>query len=300
VRTFIKRTGCSSCHHEGIARFTTGYARAHGYRIDEALAQAQQKRVIADWELQRPLFERALADPAEIKNVPIMDLGDFPPTAGTLLLGHSGHAVATSPALSGGAMVLARIQEPSGEWRFVLERGSAQSTPATFTAQAIRALKTYAPREHAAEITERVDRARKWLAANREESAEARAWALLGLHWSGAPEADTRGAQDRLLSAQRADGGWAQEPGLRTDAYATGLALFALRETGAASADDPAVRRGVQYLLRTREADGTWYVPKRAMPANNYFHADFPGGQSQYASHMATCWAVLALIRAER
>ena len=54
----------------------------------------------------------------------------------------------------------------------------------------------------------------------------------------------------------------------------------------------------MQFLLRTQEEDGSWFVNKRAMPINNYFDAAFPHGQSQYASFNATCWATMALLPA--
>ncbi len=57
-------------------------------------------------------------------------------------------------------------------------------------------------------------------------------------------------------------------------------------------------QRGVRFLLRTQEADGSWFVNKRAIPLNNYFDTGFPHGQSQYASFNATCWATMALLPA--
>ncbi len=59
---------------------------------------------------------------------------------------------------------------------------------------------------------------------------------------------------------------------------------------------DAAYRRGVSYLLRTQDEDGTGFVTKRAIPANNYFDAGFPHGESQYASFNGTCWATMALM----
>ena len=59
-----------------------------------------------------------------------------------------------------------------------------------------------------------------------------------------------------------------------------------------------AYRRGVNFLLRTQDEDGSWYVSKRAMPANNYLDAGFPHGESQYISYGATAWATMALMLA--
>ncbi|HEU4752472.1 MAG TPA: prenyltransferase/squalene oxidase repeat-containing protein, partial [Armatimonadota bacterium] len=100
------------------------------------------------------------------------------------------------------------------------------------------------------------------------------------------------------LAAQRPDGGWAQNPKLKSDAYATGQALFALNQGAEVPASDPAYRRGVEFLLRTQDDDGSWFVNKSVMPGNLYFDTGFPHGQSQYISQVATGWATLALVLA--
>ena len=81
-----------------------------------------------------------------------------------------------------------------------------------------------------------------------------------------------------------------------SDAYATGQALYALREGANVKTSEGFYDRGVQYLLRTQDEDGSWFVNKRTNPGNNYFDAGFPNGQSQYASFNGTCWAMMALL----
>ena len=98
-----------------------------------------------------------------------------------------------------------------------------------------------------------------------------------------------------LLSLQRSDGGWSQEPLLESDAYATGEAVTALRESGMAAADDPAVGRAVEFLLRTQLQDGSWYVKSRSVPIQAYFESGFPHGADQWISAAGTAWAVRAL-----
>ena len=73
------------------------------------------------------------------------------------------------------------------------------------------------------------------------------------------------------------------------------MALYALKVTGKSSGDEAAFNRGVDFLMRTQDEDGSWYVNKRTMPANTYFDAGFPHGESQYISFGATCWATMAL-----
>jgi ankyrin repeat protein len=299
MQLFAKRTGCVSCHHQGIAQFTTGFARAHGFAINEALAQEQGKRVLAAVEEIHPQLHQAAQDASEIKNVPIVDVGDYASTYGTLFLGLAEHKQPPSESLADAALVLARMQTPEGDWRFGLYREPVQSSFFTMTALAVRGMRTYAPKQHAAEIEQRVVRAKEWLLTAPTAGTEDRAFRLLGLKWAGATVEERRKALAELSATQRPDGGWAQLPSLKSDAYATGSVLFALNQGGDVPVTDPAYQRGIRFLLRTQEDDGTWYVYKRAIPGNNYFDTGFPYGQSQYVSHAAACWATLALILAE-
>jgi ankyrin repeat protein len=298
MQVFLKRTGCLSCHHEGIGRIATGFARAHGYRISESLAREQEKRVANGFQGLLPLHKKAVQDPAELKNIPIADIGDVPPTYGALLLGLEEHGVAPSEALGEAAMALARLQSSAGDWGFVLQRVPVQSSHFTMTAMAMRALRAYAPKQYSAEVEERIGRAKQWLATTTAPDTEDRAFRLLGLKWAGATPEERKKAVEELRATQRPDGGWAQVASTASDAYATGSALFALSQGGDVPVSDPAYQRGVRFLLRTQEDDGTWYVYKRAFPANNYFDAGFPYGQSQYASFAGTSWATMALILA--
>jgi hypothetical protein len=60
----------------------------------------------------------------------------------------------------------------------------------------------------------------------------------------------------------------------------------------------PAYRKGVQFLLTTQLADGSWFVRTRAHPVQVYFESGFPHGHDQFISAAATNWATLALMRA--
>jgi ankyrin repeat protein len=299
MQVFAKRTGCASCHHEGLARFTTGFAKDHGYKISSVFAKTQEQRVLKTYDEMLPLLRKAAENPAETGNVPIADVGDLAPVNGTLMLGLAAHRVPRSESLGAAAMVLARTQTPDGDWRFGFVRTPVQSSFFSSTAMAVRALNTYAPVEHAKEVDGRIARAKSWLLTAPTRDTEDRVFRLLGLKWAGARPAEMRKAVEELRAAQRPDGGWAQLDGTGSDAYATGSALFALHQGGNLPASDPVYRRGVQFLLRTQQDDGTWYVHKRAVPANNYFDAEFPYGQSQYISHVAACWATMALILAD-
>ena len=140
-----------------------------------------------------------------------------------------------------------------------------------------------------------VDRARAWLTTAPATVTEERAFRLLGLRWSNTPnDVIARAARD-LLAAQKADGGWAQVETMTSDAYATGEALVALRESGVVESTDRAYRKGIEFLLRTQIDDGSWIVETRAVPIQAYFESGFPYGVNQWISAAATGWATTAL-----
>lgn len=298
TQMFVKRTGCVSCHHEGIGRVATAFARDHGYKVDDATDQTQEQRVAHSFEELKPLLDRAVADPAQTKNVPIADVGDLVTGFGSALLGMDPKKAAANPAVGAATMVIARMQTPDGDWRFGMRRDPVQSSFFTSTALAVRAAKMYAPKEYAAEIEGRLAKAKAWMISAHAPNAEDQVYRLLGLKWAGATAEERRKAVEELRAAQRPDGGWAQLPGMASDAYATGTALYALGQAGDVPASDEVYQRGVAFLLRTQDDDGTWYVQKRAIPANNYFDTGYSFGQSQYISYAAGCWATIALMQA--
>ena len=53
--------------------------------------------------------------------------------------------------------------------------------------------------------------------------------------------------------------------------------------------------KGLQYLLKNQEADGSWHVATRSKPIQKYFESGFPHGVDQFLSMQATCWAIIAL-----
>ncbi len=100
-------------------------------------------------------------------------------------------------------------------------------------------------------------------------------------------------AAKRVLALQQADGGWAQTKYFKSDAYATGTALYALKESGAAP--DAAYKKGVAYLLSTQASDGSWHVASRAPKFQPYFESGFPYAHDQWISEWATGYAAIAL-----
>ena len=100
-----------------------------------------------------------------------------------------------------------------------------------------------------------------------------------------------------LKAAQNSDGSWSVLRGIPGEAYATGEALYALHVAGEVATTDPVYQRGVEWLLRNQLADGSWFMPTRAVPVQPHtFESGFPHGWHQFASDGASSWAAMALL----
>jgi squalene cyclase len=160
-------------------------------------------------------------------------------------------------------------------------------------------IKVYGLAGRAAEMTDRIGRAMAWLQSNKPLTTEDRSFRLMGLAWGGASADTIRRAATELAATQRADGGWSQREEMTSDAYATGLVIYALRESGALTASAVPIQKGANYLLSTQRSDGSWYVRSRSPKFQPYFEGGFPYGQDQWISSMATGWATAALAATE-
>jgi ankyrin repeat protein len=293
---FAHSATCISCHHEGLGRIATGAAADRGFKLDPELQHVQLLRLRGMVTAMKPLHQAALKSPDAMKQVPLMEMNEVGTIDTWLLAGMAAHNEPPTDATAAMTMVMARQQSPDGCWTFSLPRVPMQSSFFTFTALAVKALKDFGPKEDSAEVAERLDKAKNWLLHSEAKTSEDRASRLLGLKWAGADAKDIETAAAQILADQRKDGGWSQLPNLQSDAYATGQALYALHTARGLPVSDKVYQSGVQFLLRTQDSDGTWFVSKRAIPANNYFDAGFPHGESQYSSFNGTCWATLALL----
>ncbi|MBC8063622.1 MAG: ankyrin repeat domain-containing protein [Chlorobia bacterium] len=296
MTAFSRGTACISCHQEGLGRMTTASAKLRGMLVDRELEKAQIGRLRGALGALQPLHEQALANPEVMKQVPLIEINETTPGYSWMLAGMAAQNDQPNAATSAIAMVLARQQSPDGSWTFSLPRVPMQSSVFTYTAIAARSLNAYGPKANASETKNRLGKAKTWLLNTPAKTSDDLAFRLLGLKWTGATIEERRKAIDELLAGQRPDGGWSQMPGMHSDAYATGQALYALAVAGGVQTSSAEYQRGVKYLLRTQDDDGSWFVNKRAIPANNYFDAEFPHGESQYASFNGTCWATLALL----
>jgi ankyrin repeat protein len=280
---FFKQSGCVGCHHQPITAQARFAAVSAGIRKQSGIAEEDQKSLLAT----RPV-EPALAQ--------FLDPGGEVITVGTVLQGFAAAGIPASSFTDAAVNYIAGKQSGDGSWTlYGISRAPAGESPITITSIAIKAMRSYGWPARQREFDERIAKAQAWLLKAEPHTSYERADLLLGLRWSGADAATLRRVADRLLREQRANGGWSQNASLEPDAYATGLALHALHESGVIRVQDKRYRKGVDYLLRTQQADGSWYVKSRAPKFQPYFQSGFPYDHDQWISAMATGYAAMAL-----
>lgn len=281
--TFLRKSGCVSCHNNSLTAMTVAMARSGGVAVDEAIAREQKAKIGTYLETWRDRVLQGIGIPGDAD------------TISYILLGLAAEKYPADLATDAMARFLIHRQASDGRWMLLAHRPPIESSEIEVTASSIRSLQIYAPRNYRAAADRAIRRGAEWLAKVRPLTTEDRAFQLLGLKWTGQQAQAIQTASRALVGEQRPDGGWSQLPSLSSDAYATGQALVALVESGAVSKTDFAYKRGVQFLLSQQMADGSWLVRTRALPIQPHFEADFPYGRDQFISAAATNWAAMAL-----
>ena len=138
---------------------------------------------------------------------------------------------------------------------------------------------------------------RKYLAANPPETLHHEAMLLWAsaYHQGLIPAEEKQACIDKLWKLQKDDGGWAlvtmgdwkrHDGGPQdydsSDGYATGFAVFVLRQAGI-PATDLRIRRGVKWLKTHQRESGRWFT--RSLYKDS----------THFLSHAGTAFAVMAL-----
>jgi ankyrin repeat protein len=284
----FKQRGCVSCHNNMLPTVAATLARAHGHRIDEKAIEGEHLRLLSVLKPAREL----LVENGD--NIPDLQI-----TGPYALLALDAHGHKPDGLTDAAVNNLANKQNNDGSWTIWAPRPPIEYGDIQATALCLRSIQLYAPPGRRAEYDARIRKAGEWLAAANAENATDENWRALGLFWSNTGATTLNEAVQQIVSHQREDGGWAQLPGLQSDAYATGQTLYALSTAGAAKQYGAAWKRGIDYLLRTQQADGTWHVKSRSFPFQPYFESGFPHGHDQWISIAGSSWATMALTLAE-
>ena len=286
---WYQRETCTSCHHQLLSQIPLVLARERGVPFDEKVARETTANAFA--------YLKDLD-----ANVQGYDFIDMAFDGWALTTAHLA-GVPRSTSTDAEAQFIASRQLSDGSWPTTDVRPPQSSSFFTTTAVCANALEQYLPEQLKGEKETRLSLARAWLLKSQPRTTEERAYQLFGLRWTRAEQKALGRIAQQLLAEQREDGGWSQLPSLGSDAYSTGEVLVALHEGGNVSTSDPAYQRGLQYLLKTQQPDGSWRVKSRLHPpapvSPPYVNTDFPPFQhDQFISIMATNWATAALLHA--
>ena len=283
---FLKQSGCVSCHNNTLTAMSVAAARQQGIPVNDQTARQNLKTIAAFVDGWREKLVQGIGIPGDAD------------TVASILLGMAAERYPADASTDAMAHFLKRQQTPDGQWRPLAHRPPIESSELQVTAISMRALQLYAPKAGRGPYEQAVRLASGWLAQAHPADTQDRAFQLLGLKWGDSGDSAIRSAARDLLALQRPDGGWAQMTTMTSDAYATGQALVALSESGRLAPADPAYKRGVQFLLNTQFADGSWLVKTRAIPLQPPLEIGLPHGRDQWISAAGTNWATMALARA--
>ena len=274
---FIRIAGCNSCHAQDL--------------VSAAAAIAREKGIPAPLEI--PQLPQSMMQPPDR----IVDMNVVAVAGVAWELFDFGMNRKPRTAYTDAVVRHIKVmQTPAGNWstnegrRPPMASGDFQAA-----ALSIYSLRQYGSDSDKASTEAVIARAVKWLENAKPTTTQDRAFHLLGLSWGGAKQASVQTNARALATAQRTDGGWNQLPGMVSDSYATGQALYALNTAAGMAVSNPVYQKGVDYLLRTQAPDGTWHVQTRAIWLQPHFESGFPYGRDQFISAAGTAWAVMAL-----
>jgi squalene cyclase len=293
--TFIKKGGCNSCHNQMLPAAAQAFAHKRGIGVGEPLEQL----------------------PSEVSEASLERYAEYSIAGGA---GYNALAYELLWADLTGKPADGRIhqqiryikshQQADGFWRGAggaltnngqqgLSRPAAARPPLTTddftpTAYMVRALNAYGPPADAADTKTRIEKARRWLVDAKADRLQEHAFKVLGLKWASADRKSIDAAMRALQALQRPDGGFSQLPSLPSDAYATGVALWALHEAGM-PASQQVYQSGLKYLLSTQAADGTWHVRSRSLEFQPYFESGYPYHRDQWISAAGAAYATFAI-----
>ena len=290
---WVKTRSCAACHQVSMSLWALSEASRRGYTVDEKFLTDTTEAALESRE--KMMASGLLANPAAPP--------DPRPMARGVNMGMPFIAVAAEslPSLDEGERQslglivedIVRKQQKDGSWEFFLSRPPINESQSTDAAWILLAMMGASGPDTPQSQRDALARGIAWLESTQlPETYQDRALKTLIMIRAGKPRDEVQAAARRLLSLQQLDGGWGQMAGAKSDAFATGEALYVLAEAGWQT-DDPTVQRAIAFLVSTQKPDGSWPMTSRATP-------DGRPGSAKLLTPINTgagAWAVLGLAR---
>ncbi len=273
---------CYECHHAPFTIWALNEAKNRGYSVDDKVLAEMTSWVVGEDYLARLLPKRPEQKEIVFSEAPLL-----------LALGlEAGDTKATQDGLKQMLASVVHDQNPDGSWKRVKESRPILSSPDTLTTLALLALSAPNAPDLGEEGKAAKQKGLQWLqAASPDDELQPAALRLILWRRLGRPPAEWEPLAQQLQKAQNDDGGWDQVKNAKSDAFATGQALYALAEAGAKS-DDVAVRKAQSFLAKSQQPDGSWAMTSRAIMGNGKVATKF-----EPITHAASAWAVMGLVR---
>ncbi len=280
------RFKCASCHHNTLNAMAIEIATQKGVPVIDTLAASNVRAMKND--------VAAICNPNLINQfLPISFAIPY------LLLGL--HAQKYPANIYTDISMDYMMSHAKHDGSFLAESGRVplETGDIHLTSIAIRCIQLYASEAKKKHVDELVTRTRQWLEKVQTSQQQELAFQLLGLQWCGSNKSYKIKIAEKLRAMQNKDGGWPQLPTLKSDAYATGQTLYALYESGMEQPEDVVYQKGLNYLLKTQDENGAWFIATRSFPIQPFVNSDFPPyDDNQFISAAGSNWAVMALLNA--
>jgi len=292
--TFLKNApalvNCHSCHNQGLGLVTFALAKQKGFSVNDTIFNEAMDSTYAQWKTFSNIRE-LMEDDDPLATLIVSDYDLW------ALKANNFKGDKMTDILSRNVM---HMQTRDGSWSSPGLRPPLEYYSFSVTALAAKNIQAYMPAILGEEVAGRVARARDWLTQTKPLANEEKVFQLLGLTWCDGDKKFIAQQARILLAEQHPDGGWSQLDSLPTDAYASGQALYALNQSGQLKVTDAAYQKGIAFLLRTQETDGSWHVKTRVFPFLPFVDSGFPHKGDQFISAAGSNWATIALLLAAR
>ena len=268
---WIKDRKCLTCHYVAFMVWSFHDAELRAFPIDKTrLAEW------TDWSLNHAIGQ-GVEGPAQV----------------LLARDRTDKSEKTAKLVESLRDAIIKDQDKAGFWKPGGQLPS-QKRPLTETTQvttmwSVLALDTLdSPNET---VIEARDKALEWLKKtppNANDPATSSEWyaARLLIEKKFGDPKQVEALRDKVLGAQHPDGGWGWLWADKSDAFGTGLSLYALSQVGVPSSD-PAIQQAWRFLIETQTDNGSWIVHGTKTATKDKPHP--------FSSFWGTTWALLGL-----